>query len=457
MAISPTVLTADGSDADASSYATASISPTPGTTILVGIEVARNGDVAVPTLAGCGLTWTQIDVIGSANTDPFLVAFRAWADPASVTPGALTFSGITGAGTVEGAAWCVVEVAGVNPTTNNGVVQKAVGQTAADSLTVTLAAFANAANGTVAFFGSYDNAGGALDLTAGSGFTMIGEFSQTIANRSDSIRIGFEWRTANDTSIDATVSAANDRLLGIALELDGTNVQKSDGDTATAADAEAGVALTDSDVATAADAGETMTATIAGDDAAVGVEAETAIVLTGADDTGTGGEGELLAVPVADNDTGTASDLEAAIAAALTDSEAATTTEAEAAAAQLVDTDQGTSDDLEQVTVAVTDTDAGIAVDDLADILATLTDADAAAVVTETETVTIVAPAGGDACVTLALTPTALAALQLACPTLVVIEQHDDTLSSLALACETAAGLRLVATVRVDLDLETCC
>lgn len=221
MAISVSLLTNNGSDTDAADYTTASVSPTAGRLVLAAVHVYDAGASVsgVPTCSGCGLTWTRISSEGSTSNR--LTAFRAYADPGLVTSGAVTFSGVVSSGTADGAQWIVVEVSGINTgAANNAVVQAAGTTTVNDSINVNLSAFANTANGTIGVVSAYDSAGGVLDITEGSGFSPSGELSTTAGG--DTLRMVVEWKTTNDTGVNATVSAANDRMCIIGMEIDGT-------------------------------------------------------------------------------------------------------------------------------------------------------------------------------------------------------------------------------------------
>lgn len=228
MAIAPVTL-ASGTgqtDTDAINYTTASVSPTPGRVVLLGISVYDAGGSlsGTPTCAGCGLTWARVD--GGGNVNLRATVFAAYADPALVTAGTITVSGVVAVGqTADGAVWSIIEVDGVNPTTNNGVVQSNATTTTTDSVSVTLAAFASALNGTLGFVNAWDSAGLTLSAMAvGSGFTLVA--SSTIGNNPNMAattnRILWEYRTDNDTTVDATAPAANDRMNIVGIELNGT-------------------------------------------------------------------------------------------------------------------------------------------------------------------------------------------------------------------------------------------
>lgn len=220
MAFGYSVLTKGGSDTDGTSFTTASISPSAGTTLLAAIWLYDTGSAlfATPAVSGNGLTWS------SAGTQGFggqVLAVLSASSPTTPTPGAVTFN-CSAIGTFEGAAWMVVEITGSNITTTNGVVQKQnfneANRTTSDSLTLpNLSAFANASNAAVAFFSSLDTGGGTLNFTAGTNFTKLDEIDQT-AN-SDTLSLMFEYQNAEDISVNASVSAANDRLVGSAMEI----------------------------------------------------------------------------------------------------------------------------------------------------------------------------------------------------------------------------------------------
>ena len=130
--------------------------------------------------------------------------------------GAITFD--FGGQSQSGAAWSIVEYAGVDTGGTNGsaaVVQSVAAGTGANatSQTITLAAFSNASNATVGFFGIPLNT--AAQPTAGSGFTQTGQRNQSTPNLS----IGSEFRNSNDTSVDMNAGAASIPWAGIAAEL----------------------------------------------------------------------------------------------------------------------------------------------------------------------------------------------------------------------------------------------
>lgn len=216
--IIPTLLTNGGSDTDASSYDTASISPSANKTLIAAIWAYDAGSALSAagnmTASGNGLTWTFVD--GAGTVVNRLAVFRA-SSGSTPTPGAITFGTVTSSGTADGAVWVVFEIDNVDISTTDGVVQSIAGSTTADTNELTLAAFASANNGTVGVWGAYDNAGGALAFTEGTGFALKSEQNQTAGG--DTLRNVYEYQQGNDTTVDISVSAANDRLVGVAMEI----------------------------------------------------------------------------------------------------------------------------------------------------------------------------------------------------------------------------------------------
>lgn len=222
MAFSFTVLDKGGSDTDGRDFTTGScaFSAHPGkmfvavlVTYDLNLQATGNG-----VCTGGGLTWTPRGAQGF--TYMWLRYFTA---SGTGSDGTLAFTE-TGDPTVppDGATWMVLAVDGVNISTNNGVVQSqaftADNRTTADTLTLTaLNTFASTDNACVAFFAARDTAaGGTINFTEGTGFTVVDEIDQTINN--DTVTLFAEYKL-NDTTADASVSAASDSLTGTALEI----------------------------------------------------------------------------------------------------------------------------------------------------------------------------------------------------------------------------------------------
>lgn len=215
-----TVLTSGGSDTDAASYTTASITPTAGALVIAVIHVYdAGGEFQAASVTGNSITWTNNDAqgfLGNYLSSSYGVA------PSNVSTGAITFNSVTSTGqTADGAVWLVVECTGIDK--NSPVLQRqafnTANRTTADTLSLpALTGLAPNPNACMAFFGSWDNAGGALDFTEEAGWTMLSELSQAAGG--DTIRICcvYDTDTSDDTA-SASVSAANDRLFGTAFEI----------------------------------------------------------------------------------------------------------------------------------------------------------------------------------------------------------------------------------------------
>lgn len=222
MALTFTTLTEGGSDTDASSYTTAScdFSSYPNTLILAVIFVydADGNAFNVGTASGASLTWSSRGAQGYTNQALKVYSAVTGSSPSDDT---VTFGSQVTSGTADGAVWQVIAVEGADTTTNDGIVQNlsfsASNRTTSDSLTlVALSAFASSDNVAFGAWGSWDNGGGTLNFTQGSGFTPHDETDQAAGG--DTITLFTEYKV-NDTTVDASVSAANDRLTGQAMEI----------------------------------------------------------------------------------------------------------------------------------------------------------------------------------------------------------------------------------------------
>jgi hypothetical protein len=220
-AIAITTLTASGSQTGATSYTTASVSPTANTLILLSVA-SRTGitaDPTQPTATGNGLTWVVVSTTVFDNTSSSRqrhTVFRAMG--ASPSTGTIV---IDEAGQSQTSmTWAVEQVTGIDTSGTNGsgaIVQAVANQDTTETgttLTVTLAAFSSASNATFGSFG-YNNP--AQAATHGSGFTTVDDVCSTTCATADS-RVTTEWTSANDTTVDMSYAAAG-AIGGIALEL----------------------------------------------------------------------------------------------------------------------------------------------------------------------------------------------------------------------------------------------
>jgi len=214
-------LNVTGSDTDARDYTTASWTPTAGKIYLVAFAVHDlGGQPVVPSISGNNITWGRAgNDVGGGTTQPLMIVWAGYAD-SSATAGSITFSACVPSGqTADGAIWGIAELTDAARGGDTGIVQTAVASTTNDTITATLSAFASTGNATGGWFLSYDNAGGALTNTAGSGFTIVTGLNAQQASGGDTMRLTFEFRNDNDTSVDGSASAANDRMLMHAVEI----------------------------------------------------------------------------------------------------------------------------------------------------------------------------------------------------------------------------------------------
>mgnify|MGYP000930239427 CR=1 FL=1 len=215
MAVSGSNLTVGSSATDATSYNTASVSPTSNNLVLVSVANSLSGTPTTPSLSGNGLTYVQVNTVvyDASGTQRRLTTFRALG--ASPSAGAITIS--FGATTQLNCIWVVDQFSGVDTSGTNGsgaVVQSATNSatSAPSALTVTLAAFGSANNATYGSFSWNDNANTA---TPGTGFSELNEHQQA----TEQISIQSQWRADNDTSVDVSLTGATGEIGGIAVEI----------------------------------------------------------------------------------------------------------------------------------------------------------------------------------------------------------------------------------------------
>lgn len=214
MSVAATSVLTAGSNVDATSYTTASISPTSGNLVLLWVYSISASAPNTPTVTGAGLTWVAVANTGDGSSLRKISLFRAMG---TVTPGTLTID--FAAQTQTGAAWSIVQYTGMDTTGTDGsgaIVQSVTNNTAganATSLTITLAAFASSNNATAGGFGIPLNT--AALPAAGSGFTATGQVNQSTPNLS----IGSEFNAGNDTTVDMNAGAASIPWAGIATEI----------------------------------------------------------------------------------------------------------------------------------------------------------------------------------------------------------------------------------------------
>lgn len=217
-------LNVTGTDTDARSYSTASWTPVPGRVYSAAIAVLDlGGSYTTITVSGNNINWTRIgNDVGGGLTEPVLNVYAGVATTFA-TAGALTFDTVVSSGqTADGAIWGIAELSSVaagGVGTDKGFIQNQIASTNADSITATLGTFNNVNNATAGWFLSYDNLGGALTNTVGTGFSIVTGLNAQQTAGGDTMRLTFQFRNDNDTTVTASASAANDRMLMHAVEI----------------------------------------------------------------------------------------------------------------------------------------------------------------------------------------------------------------------------------------------
>lgn len=209
MAVSGTHLTSNGSGTNATSYATASITPTANALVLCAVCSELSGVPAVPTVTGCSLTWVEVAncFFDQAGTQSRLTLFRALGTPSTGTL-TIDFSGVTQAG----CEWSVAEFAGVDTGGTNGsaaIVQSAKttepAAGATTSITATLGAGITAGNAAYSAAAWEANEAGSAEGT----WTLLGQGTHA----GPSAAILSQWiNSSSDTS--GTISWTTSVLAG---------------------------------------------------------------------------------------------------------------------------------------------------------------------------------------------------------------------------------------------------
>lgn len=211
MAITVNHLTSGGVGSAASSYNTASISPTANRLVVVDVVNFRAGGATLPTVSGASMTWAQVGTYLRSSTTARVTCFAALA--ASPGSGALTIA--FGGTNQDNCGWSITEFIDVETSGTNGAnaYRNFVGgEVAANntSLTINLAAFASTNNATH----GYIRVGASVaNITPGSGFSELSEVNTTGAS------VESQWRNDNDTSVDWSYANSAGVSIGFGLEI----------------------------------------------------------------------------------------------------------------------------------------------------------------------------------------------------------------------------------------------
>ncbi len=219
MVIAATALTSGNSGTNATSYATASVTPAADRLVLLAVMGSHASGSNVPTVTGNGLTWVQVktaplDESGEGSFFRRITVFRAMGG--SPSSGAITVD--FGGQTQLRCLWSVVEYSGIDTGGTNGsaaIVQSVSNDNngaVAGSWSITLASFADAIN----------NAGyGVLGLstrqniTPGTGWT---ELHEEITPSGEDCTLQTQWQLGEDTTCDWS-GWISSRPAAIAIEI----------------------------------------------------------------------------------------------------------------------------------------------------------------------------------------------------------------------------------------------
>lgn len=217
-------LTTGTKTADATSATTGSFTPPPNALILFTVasktEITANPNQ--PTITGNGLTYVVVNTKiydDTSSSRRRITTFRAMGGSPTAGTAVIDFGGQTQV-TV---AWVVDYVSsGVNMTGTNGsgaVVQSAIGYNDTSSpntsVTATMLPFTLPNN---ASYGAFANGNDASSVTAGSGFTKVGEAVDTVEHNLD---LYTEFKNSPDTSIDVTFSSdPENAIIGLEIAAD---------------------------------------------------------------------------------------------------------------------------------------------------------------------------------------------------------------------------------------------
>lgn len=210
LTVGVSLLTGDSSTADATSFATASVSPGSNRAIYAAVLGSSSAGDTTPTCTGNGLTWVaEKSVLVSATSNRRLTVFRSMG--ASPTTGAITFS--WGATTQLSACWAVIECSNANTSGTNasGATRQSTSNTVAagTSLTGTLTALDHANNVHLYFVG----------LSVGTAVTPDADFTELHddGEAGAAIRLEAQWAD-NETGCTATFSSADAGCVSIEVK-----------------------------------------------------------------------------------------------------------------------------------------------------------------------------------------------------------------------------------------------
>lgn len=213
-AVSCSNLTANDSATDATSYATASVSPTANALVIATVTShIASGPPVEPTASGNGLTWVSMNTNTTNHSNTRRTTqFRALG--ASPSAGAVTFD--FGSETQLFAIWTVDQCTGVDTSGTNGsgaIVQvgDSTGTGFGTSQTITLSAFGSSNNAAYGYMQHGTNEA----TTQGTDFAELSD--NNISDGGLLSGAQTQWKL-NDETVDWTWSTSS-RMQGVAAEI----------------------------------------------------------------------------------------------------------------------------------------------------------------------------------------------------------------------------------------------
>lgn len=213
MAIGATVLTSGSSTANATTYATASISPTAGRVLLGFTSISGIGAAVASTITGVSGTWTNITganrstSVGLTTYDLAVFTCLNYSGSGTLTVGN-TDSGTS-------AAWSIVEVTGADTTTPVVIgAIKNVSPGDVSTTTITLDSPANANNRPFALFVCNNNAAGQVAPRAN--WTELTD----VAIGTPGLQLQVQWRSdAFETTASADYTGGPYTAAAVGIEV----------------------------------------------------------------------------------------------------------------------------------------------------------------------------------------------------------------------------------------------
>jgi hypothetical protein len=200
VAITINNLTSGVNTGNTSKWTLASVLPTSGTLLLLGMYARSPGAgvvfAASPTIAGAGATWVKVQE-SSTNSTQYIGLYRAM--PSAPTSVAIT---VSWSGATMNGGWSLAQFSGVSLASTDGagaIVQSTIGTGVTSSTTpsLVLGAFSNSSNASYGLFGqAADNRA----FTTGVGMSLIASVTNAAPINMAMLT---EWRLTTNTTVDA--------------------------------------------------------------------------------------------------------------------------------------------------------------------------------------------------------------------------------------------------------------